>query len=46
MAELFQVLALMAAPTAILLTIRFIIVQQARQASEPAKRIQSAVRRA
>ncbi len=46
MAELFQVLALMAAPTAILLTIRFIIVRQARQAGEPAMRIQSAVRRA
>lgn len=46
MAESLQMLTTMAAPAGILLTIRFIIVRQARQAGEPAKRFQSAVRRA
>ncbi len=46
MAESLQMLTMMAAPAAILLTIRSIIVRQARQAAEPAKRFQSAVRRA
>ena len=45
-AESLQMLTMMAAPAAILLTIRSIIVRQARQAAEPAKRFQSAVRRA